>query len=94
MSTELPADRDDLRQQAVTRLRKRRDLHQHFFVYTVMNSVLVVIWLVTMPGGFFWPMFPLALWGMGLVFHAYDVYAAPGPSEERIEREMNRLSRK
>ena len=23
---------------------------------------------------------------MGLVFHAYDVYAAPGPSEERIDK--------
>jgi hypothetical protein len=94
MSSEPLADRDDLRQQAITRLRKRRDFYQHFFVYTVINSVLVVIWLVTMPGGFFWPMFPLAFWGIGVVFHAYDVYAASGPSEERIAREMNRLAHK
>jgi hypothetical protein len=30
-------------------------------------------------------------WGIGLVFNAWDVYA-PAPSEDRIRREMNRMS--
>jgi hypothetical protein len=49
----------------------------------------VVIWFVV-GGRFFWPMFPLFGWGIGLFFHAWDVFRRP-PSEERIRREMQRL---
>jgi len=37
------------------------------------------IWLAITPGGFYWPMFPLLGWGIGLAFHVWDVYA-PGLS--------------
>jgi len=37
-------------------------------------------------------MFPLAGWGIGLVFHAWDVYRAE-PSEAETSREMDRLRR-
>jgi hypothetical protein len=40
--------------------------------------------------GFFWPIFPIFGWGIGLVFNAWDVYREP-VSEERIRREMGRL---
>jgi hypothetical protein len=32
-------------------------------------------------------------WGIGVAFHIWDVYAPETPSEERIRREMDRLSR-
>jgi hypothetical protein len=55
-----------------------------------VNAFLVAIWAVTSDGTLFWPIFPILGWGIGLVFHAWDVYGRP-PGEEQIHREMERL---
>jgi hypothetical protein len=83
---------NDLRAAAITRLRKKREFMQHLTAYVVVNLGLNLVWWLTMPGGFYWPAFPLFGWGIGLVFHALDVYLPAQPSEERIQREMNRLA--
>ena len=93
MSHEPSTQEPDLRAAALIRLRKKREFLQHLTVYVVVNGTLVLIWLATTPSGFFWPMFPLLGWGVGIIFHGLDVYAPEQPSEERIQREMNRLSR-
>jgi hypothetical protein len=84
----------DLRQQAITRLRKKRDLQAHILAYALVNLFLNGIWLMTNPGGFYWPMFPLFGWGIGLAFHIWDVYSPEEPDEDRVEHEMARLSRR
>jgi hypothetical protein len=83
---------DKLRQQAIDRLRRRRDLQAHVIAYLLVNLFLVGIWLLTSPGGFFWPMFPLFGWGIGVAFHIWDVYSPESPPEERIRREIERLN--
>lgn len=82
---------DDLRRQAVTALKKRRDFYTHALVYLLFNSAVVSIWLVTGAHGFFWPVFLIAFWGIGLVMNAWDVYLNHEPTEQRIEQEMERL---
>ena len=84
--------RDALRERAVKRLKKRRDFYGHILVYLLVNAFLVVIWAVTTPGGFFWPVFPLVGWGIGVVMNAWDVYVAEEVSEDRILREMEHLA--
>jgi hypothetical protein len=87
-----PAAGDDtLRQLAVTRLRKKRDLQAHVIAYVLVNLLINGIWLVT-GAGFYWPIFPLLGWGIGVAFHIWDVYAPETPSEDRIRHEMDRLS--
>jgi hypothetical protein len=81
-----------LRARAVKRLKKRRDFYGHILVYLLVNAFLVVIWAVTTPGGFFWPVFPLVGWGIGVVMNAWDVYVAEEVSEDRILREMEHLA--
>jgi len=83
----------DLREEAVTRLRKKRDLQAHLLAFVLVNLFLNGIWLLTTPGGFYWPMFPLLGWGIGLAFHVWDVYVGSNPSEEAIRAEMDRLGR-
>ena len=56
------------------------------------NAIIVTIWAVTGPSGFFWPIFPILGWGFGLVMNAWDVYHGEDFSEEQIQREMRRLS--
>jgi hypothetical protein len=41
--------------------------------------------------GFFWPVFPMFLWGIGLVLNAWDGYGRKQVSEDRIRREMERM---
>ena len=81
-----------LRERAVKRLKKRRDFYGHILVYLLVNTFLVVIWAVTSPGGFFWPVFPLVGWGIGVVMNAWDVFWAEEVSEDRIQREMDHLA--
>src|SRR5690349_2562265 len=85
-------DRGELRSRAVTSLKKRRDFMGHLLVYLMVNTFLVVIWAVTSgPDGFFWPVFPLVGWGIGVVMNAWDVYRPEEFGEDEIAAEMRRL---
>ncbi len=79
---------EELRREAIVRLGKKRDFGAHLLAYVLVNGLLIVLWAVT-GAGFFWPLFPLMGWGIGVAFHAWDTYGRP-PTEERIRREMDR----
>ena len=83
----------ELRDRAIKHLKKRRDFHAHLLVYVLVNAFFVVIWAVTMPGGFFWPVFPILGWGVGVAANAWDVYGRKPISEDEIRRETERLQR-
>jgi hypothetical protein len=88
------ADREqELRDKAVRRLKKQRDFRSHLLVYVLVNTLLVVIWMMTDPHGFFWPVFPIAGWGIGVIMNAWDVYGRQEITEEDIHREMDRLGK-
>jgi hypothetical protein len=80
---------EDLRDRAVKRLKKKRDLQAHVLVYVLVNTFLVVIWIVT-GADFFWPVFPIVGWGIGVVMNVWDVYRAE-PDEEQIRKEIERM---
>ena len=42
---------------------------------------------------FFWPIFPMLAWGIGVVMNAWDVWRGDF-SEEQIAEEMQRLERR
>ena len=84
-----PVDEPGLREQATIRLRKQRDFRAHLLAYVLINGSLLIIWALT-GSGFFWPVFPMLGWGVGLVFHAWDIYRAP-LSEQQIQREIERM---
>lgn len=81
---------DSLRTLALERLRKKREFWQHVLAYVTVNAFLVAIWVFA-TGGFFWPVFPILGWGIGLAFHAWDTFSRPAFSEDKIRREMDRL---
>ena len=78
------------RDRAVTRLKKRRDFRGHLLVYVLVNTFLVVIWAVVDAHGFFWPVFPIAGWGIFVVMNAWDVFWRPEITEEDIQHEIKR----
>jgi 2TM domain len=79
--------------QALSQLKKRRDFHAHLLIYVLVNSFFVLIWAVINVHTFFWPIFPMAGWGIGLVMNAWDVYWRRPISEADIKREINRQDR-
>jgi hypothetical protein len=83
-------DDEVLRDRAIKRLKKQSDFKVHLMIYLMVNGFLVVIWAMT-GAAFFWPAFPIAGWGIGVVANAWDAYSREFPSESQIDAEMNRL---
>jgi hypothetical protein len=79
----------ELRERALAHLKKKRDFWAHLLVYIMFNSLLVVVWAMTSQG-FFWPIFIIAGWGIGVVMNAWDVWHGDF-SEAQVAREMERL---
>lgn len=90
MTTPSATTDDKLRERAVKRLKKRRDFFAHLLVYVLVNGFIVIIWAVT-SGGYFWPIFPIVGWGIGVVMNAWDVWRGDEFDEDAIAREMSRL---
>ena len=90
----VPAD-TLLRREALRRLKKKRDFRTHLLAYALANGFFWLIWGIVYAAAdgpwFPWPLFPLAGWGIGLVFHAWDVFGRKAFSEEAVEREVARL---
>jgi 2TM domain len=78
------------RDRALAQLKKRRDFYGHLLVYVLVNTFLVVIWAVVDAHGFFWPVFPIVGWGIGVVMNAWDVFWRPPITEHEIQREIER----
>ncbi|MCC5951136.1 MAG: 2TM domain-containing protein [Acidimicrobiia bacterium] len=74
------------------RLKAKRDVRNHLFVYVAVNTLLVAIWAFT-GADFFWPIFSIVFWGFGVVMHAWGVYGGSKPiGEAEVQREMERMS--
>jgi hypothetical protein len=84
-------EKDHLRELAVERIERKREFHAHLLAYVLVNAMLIGIWAAS-GAGFFWPVFPIMGWGIGIGFHAWDTYRRPEPTEDQIEREMHRLA--
>jgi hypothetical protein len=82
---------DELRSRAIAILKKHRDFRAHLLVYVLVNGALVMIWALANPDTFFWPIFPLVFWGIGVVMNGWDAYFVNDFSEEKIARQMRRL---
>jgi hypothetical protein len=50
-------------------------LRVHILCYVVVSLVQVVLWWLFTPEHFFWPLWPMLGWGIGLAFHIWAVYS-------------------
>jgi hypothetical protein len=83
------AEEKELRERALKHLKDKRDLKAHLLAYVTVNLMLVAIWW-SAGGGFFWPLFPILGWGIGIAFHIWDVMS-PEPGPREVEAEMQRM---
>ena len=73
---------------------KRVEFRIHLIVYFIINTVLWIIWFVT-SRAYPWPIWPMAGWGIGVLFHyLFDYRPARFLSEEeeykKLKRKMER----
>ena len=89
--TEDTTTEEQLREAAVKRIKKRRDFYGHVVAYVIVNAFLVLVWYFT-SGSYFWPMWVMIGWGVGLAFNAWDVFGRRKvTSEADIRAEMDRM---
>ena len=82
------------REQALRRIKKRRDFHAHVFVYLVVNIAVWGVWsviAVTSGSSSPWPVWVTLGWGLIVVLNAWDVYVRRPITDDEIRREMERL---
>ncbi len=82
-------DHDERRAAAFERLQNRRSFVGHVAVYVVVNTMLVVVWAAS-GAGYFWPIWPIVGWGVGLALNAWSIYGRKPITEEDIRKEAER----
>jgi hypothetical protein len=83
----------ELRRLAVRRADMKLAFRSHLFAYVIVNAGLVAINLLTSPG-YFWAIWPIIGWGVGLAAHAVTVYMdGEGMRDRLIEQELDKLRR-
>jgi 2TM domain len=89
-----PRNEEELRNAAISSIKRKREFTQHLVSYVVVNAVLVGIWALS-GAGYFWPVWVIGGWGIGLAIHAWDTFGRRRMvSEDQVAREMDRLRRR
>ncbi len=52
----------------------RKSFYAHLGPYVVINAFLVMIYIMTSFGEYFWPIWPMMGWGVGLGIHAWVAF--------------------
>jgi len=91
----IPSSDAELLRLAKKRVWLKRTLLWHFLAYALVNMLLLAIYYLTTPGGYFWPVWSMAGWGLGLIAHAVTVYSLlmAHKSQDSVSREYDRLKR-
>jgi hypothetical protein len=70
--------------------KKRVDFRAHLIVYFITNAALWTIWFLT-GQGYVWPVWPMAGWGIGVLFHyLFDYRPSSFLSEEEEYKKLKR----
>ena len=81
------------------KLAKRRVLLKkavkwHVIIFLIVNALLCLIYYLTTPGGYFWPMWSILGWGVGLIIHIIvtgSLLSSNKGKEDPVEKEYNKL---
>ncbi len=81
-------EEDERRRRAREIAQARYGFWWHLPIYILVNIGFVALWWYNGTEAFFWPVFPLVFWGIGLVAHFLSAYTTMGRTwiEEETER--------
>ena len=85
-------DEAELRRVAERRADVKLAFRSHLMAYLLVNTGLVAINLFETPQGYFWAIWPIVGWGLGLAAHGLATFQFATDARERaIEAELRRL---
>ena len=82
---------DTSRQQAIQRLHQRRGFLNDVIGAVVISLFMVVIWALS-GQGYFWPIWVMGGFAIGLIFYGVNLAMNKPLTEEQIQREMQKGS--
>lgn len=85
---------DKVQDDALWKIAKKRSAFKlQLVIYLVINGFLVGLWYVTTGrNSYFWPMWPMLGWGIGIIFQFVDAYMTNGVFSE--DKEFEKLKKK
>jgi 2TM domain len=75
--------------QAALQIQRWRDFGSQVFAYVIGSVVFIVIW-AAQGRGFFWPMYPLLVWGLCLSAQHFSVVIRGQITDEDVQRSLNK----
>jgi adenylate cyclase len=76
-------------QAAIERIEAKRAFGRHAGIYCAVNLLLIAIWAIT-SREYFWPIWPILGWGVGLGFSYWKVFLRRPISDDEIRRELEK----
>ena len=77
---------------ARSRVEKKRKFRSDLVAYVVVNLFLIGAWALT-GGGYFWPGWVLAGWGVLMLLEAWNLYFRQPVTDDEVDRELRRMRR-
>ena len=79
---------------AKKRVKAKKDFYGRIGAWAIVNSILVIIWALTTPGGYMWFLWPLCIWGFFVLVNFVQVFVfKPKSDKAAIEKEAERIKR-
>jgi len=81
---------------AKRRVLLKKSIKWHVIIYLIINAFLCVVYYLTTPDGYFWPMWSMAGWGLGLIVHVVVVCSVLSSTRNRqnaVEKEYQMLQK-
>lgn len=89
------ATEKEIREQAIARVKAKDSLRSVAGSWVVVTIVVLVVYFVTTPGGYFWPIWPILGVGFAVASSAWSVYRMGHDNREaRIQAEIDRIKPK
>ncbi|MBE9258620.1 MULTISPECIES: 2TM domain-containing protein [Dolichospermum] len=63
----------EVKKEQMSNSQQRKDFKSHLLAFLAINGFLVLLNLVVSPG-YFWAIYPILGWGLGLLLHGIKVY--------------------
>lgn len=84
----------EIYEEARKRVKKKREFYSHLAAYLLVNTVLVVIWLLTWRG-YMWFLWPLCIWGVFVLWNFIEVFVLDQVVSEKsaIAKEVEKIKR-
>ena len=87
---------NELLRKAKLRVFLKKTIKWHAIIFLIINVLLCVIYCFTTPGGYFWPLWSIVGWGVGLILHVVVIGAVLSSTRRKqdlVEKEYEMLKK-